>query len=211
MKRLEPILAVIAAISLILKLLLVPYSGTVFTISLFTLGVMYFYAGWMILNGIGIRSVFKRVYYVGLSPLRIISTIGLGVGIGFMCSGTLHKINSWAIANEMIVIGLVVTTTAVAILHFKSLKSTGKQLRNNTRRVVVVACLALLSLSVSKLTFAKINYKDHPGFLKAYENYLDNPDSIEAYRKYDIERNRMALTEYQFEQYMKSINESDQE
>jgi hypothetical protein len=211
MKRLEQILAVIVLISLVMKLFSIPFAGELFTLSVSILIIMYTYFGWLLFNDIRLRNMTKRVYYVGIPKSRIICTIGLGFGTGLVSSGVLFRIQLWPMTNEVVIFGLIVTSVSLLIILLASLKSTGKLLKRNIIRITTVVILGTASLFVSELTLMEVYHGDHPEYIKAYENYLKNPDSEEAVKRLEIEECRAFMTEKEFEQYMKSINESDQE
>ena len=47
----------------------------------------------------------------------------------------------------------------------------------------------------------KIQYRNHPAYVKAYSEYLRHPESEDALREKEIEYYRIILTEEEFERY----------
>ncbi|MCT4638497.1 MAG: hypothetical protein N4A72_12415 [Bacteroidales bacterium] len=209
MKRLEQILAVIVLISLVMKLFSIPFAGELLTLSVLILIIMYTFLGKLLFNGIRFRDRNKRVYFVGIPQSSIGCALGLGIGTGMICTGVLFKIQLWPSSEIMIMSGSIVTAVSILVTLVASFKSTTKFLKRNIIRIITVAILGIASLFVSDFTLIKIYHRDHPEYLKAYENYLKNPSSLEAIRKMDIEQCKAFMTDEEFEEYMKSPYSTD--
>ena len=53
------------------------------------------------------------------------------------------------------------------------------------------------------LTLDRIQYRNYPEYIKAYEEYLENPENEELRNKMELEFNRATMSEEDFKEYLK--------
>ncbi len=208
MQKLEKILGLIIIVSLILKLLLIPYSGILLTVTLMTLAFIYYPFGFAFFNEIRLRKIFKKESYKGISALRIIGAIAVGIGLSILCIGILFKLQSWAYSDTNLKFGLSVTFIALIIALIRLMKVKDNFYKKILKRIIIIGGLGLILLFIPRLSIIKIQFRNHPDYIKAYEAYLKNPDNEEIRDNMDIELNKATMSEKEFEEYMKHRNEN---
>ena len=203
MIKLEKILGVIVFIGLILKLTLIPGAGILLTLSLSTLACLYYPLGFAILNQIGFKKIFKKDSYKGISALRIIGAIAAGTALSTICIGILFKIQNWAGADINLMAGLVTTLIVLATALFKYFKEKGEFYIGIFKRIAIIGILGLILICLSNLTIAKIKFRNHPDYIKAYEMYLNNPQDEQLRQKLHIEYLKATMPKEEVEMYLK--------
>ncbi len=208
MQKLEKILGLIIIVCLILKLLLIPYSGILLTVTLMTLAIIYYPLGFAFFNEIRLRKILKKESYRGINALRIIGAIGVGIGLSILCIGILFKLQRWAYSDTNLKFGLFVTFIALIIVLIRISKVKDNFYKKILKRIIIVGGLGLFLLFVPELSIIKIQFRNHPNYIKAYEAYLKNPDNEEIRDKMYNELNKATMSEKEFEEYMKHRNEN---
>ena len=207
MIKLEKILGLVAVVSLILKLLLIPFSGTVLTISLLTLALIYYPLGFAFFNGIRLREILKKESYKGKSALRILGAIGVGMALSMLCVGILFKLQSWAYSNTNLSAGLFFTVIALIVVMIGLIKKKDDFHKTIFKRIIIFGGLGLFLLFIPELSIVKFQFRNHPDYIKAYEIYLQNPDNLESQEKLDYEFNKATMSEKEFNEYIKELKE----
>jgi len=203
MIKLEKILGVIALIGLILKLTLVTGGGTLLSLSLLTLACLYYPLGFALFNQIGFKKIFKKDSYKGLSALRIIGAIVAGMAISPICVGILFKIQNWTGADINLMAGLISTLIVMVVALFKYFKAKGEFYIGILKRIAIIGSLGLIFVCLSNLTIAKVRFRNHPDYIKAYEMYLDNPQDEQLRQKLHLEYLRATMSKEEVEIYLK--------
>jgi len=248
MKKSEKIFGILFVIAIIFKFALWTGGVLISTISLISLACIYFFFGFTFFNNIKLKNVFSGKSYEGISALRIIGSIGTGIGLSTVCFGILFKIAHWPGGGAMLSIGLIIIFVISTILLVKYLR-----LKNNLYimigvgiglvlfciwilsiildlpiyryplfqagvfiilvasfialinyyrsksdfyftiivRIIVIGGLGLLlTIKSFDIAITKIQYRNHPDLIKAYERYLNNPGNDEAHKQWRIEFER---------------------
>jgi hypothetical protein len=146
MKKLEIILMVGASTGLLLALLNVPLSSLIVSIFYVVLGLLYFYLGFALLNGIRFRDILKVDSYRGIGPWRIAIAIGSGIAlsnltIGFMCS-----ILTYPMAEIFLTYGIAIAAIMIILSLIK-----GARDKNVFYRTIIVRCLVFIAIAVAFL------------------------------------------------------------
>jgi len=205
MKRLEKILGIIVLIALIMKFTLIPLSNVLFLLSLSILACIYYPLGFALFNQIGFKQIFKKDSYKGLSALRILGAIGVGTTLSLICVGVLFKLLHWPGAMIQLISGLVSTLIILIVALIRYFKSKSEYLINIIKRICVVGGLGLLLAIASDLTIVRIQFRNHPEYIKAFELYEANPNDETLIKNLDIEYHRATMSEKEFEIYLKYI------
>ena len=155
MKKLEIILIVGAATGLLLALLNVPLSSLIVSLFFVALGLLYFYLGFALLNGIRLRDIFKAESYTGIGPWRIAIAIGTGIAlsnltIGFMCS-----ILTYPMAEMFLTSGLAIAALMIILALIKGAREKIAFYRNIILRCLVFIALAVAFLLIPEHIFEK--------------------------------------------------------
>jgi len=201
MKTFEKIFWIIFVIGIIFKLKLWPFGATFITISLFPLYFFYLFFGFAFFNKIKLRNIFKKDSYKEISVLRIIGSIGAGIGLSAICIGILFKLMFWPEGDLRLYAGLIPTFTIAIIALVKFFRSKSDFYKPILLRITIIGALGLPLCFVSDLEIVKFEYRNYPDYVKAYEIYLEDPQNEEANKQLEKAYNRVRLGE-EYEMFM---------
>jgi len=202
MIRLEKISAIVVLISLIMKLLLIPGGNTLFTLSLSLIACIYYPLGFAFFNQIRLRQAFEKKTYKDISVKRIVGGVGTGIALAITIVGILFKFQLWYGASTNLRIGLFLALIILVISLVKFIKSKDEYYLRIIKRAVLIGVFGLIIALIPSLTLAKIQFRKHPKYIKAYEMFLSNPESSELRTNLDLEYNRMKMSQENFEKYL---------
>ena len=205
MNRLEKILGLIVLIALILKLTLILGGGILIVLSLSILAIIYYPFGFALFNQIGFKQIFKKDSYKALSALRIIGAIGVGTALSIICVGLLFKLQHWPGSKINLLAGLITSLIILIIALIKYFKTKGDFYSRIIKRLIIIGGFGLIMLLISDLTIIKIQFRNHPDYIKAYELYMTNPQDESLIKNLDIEYHRATMSKEDFEMYLKYI------
>ena len=204
MRTLEKILALGILTGLILKFSLIS-GGDILTLwTTLLLACLYYPLGFLFFNQIRLRHVFKKTAYKDLSALKVIFAIVTGIGLSVICVGSLFKLLSLTGADQMLTIGLVITVITLTISISLFLKSKGMTSKFTIWRTSIGGVLGLVLLLTPELSIIKLQYRNHPDYIRAYEKYLTDPKNESLTKEKEREYYRIILTEEEFKLYEKS-------
>jgi hypothetical protein len=203
MNKLEKILGIIALLGLIFKFAIFHGGSLLLALSLSSLAFLYFYLGFAFFNQIGFKGIFKSESYKGLSKFRIIGAIGVGVALSMICIGILFKLQNWYFATLYLYGGLILALIIIIVTAFRFKKSKGDFYYRIFKRVAILGILGLLLLLISDLAIVKIQFRNHPSYINAYELYLQNPNDKALIKNMHLEYCRATMSEAAFKNYLK--------
>lgn len=174
MKKTEIIAAIVAVIGFIFQLLLWPGGGPLVVVSLSLLAVIYYF-GFALFNDIRFRQIFKKESYAGISPLRMIGSIGAGLSLSSVLSGLMYKIQSWPMAQTMLNAGMFFTAVIAVVGLPKYLKNKPDYLKQIFKKIVIIGGIGLIFLILPETALIDFKYRNHPAFRDAYKNALADP------------------------------------
>ena len=192
MNRFERLFGILFVVALVFKFFHWPGGGILATVSLTSLACLYYLFGFAIFNNIELNDIFNRKSYEGISALRIIGSIGVGWGLSTICMGILFKIQHWPGANIMLLSGFITIIVVFIIALVKFFLSKSDFYKTVLLRIAIIGGFGLIFFFTTDLglTVAKIQYRNHPDYIKAYELYLENLESQKAYHNWKIEHIR---------------------
>lgn len=205
MKKLEVILAILIPIFIILKFMLVPLSNILVACSLLLLALIYYAFGFAFFNNIRLRNIFKKESYKDKSALHIVGAISVGMALSDICMGILFKIQGYPMANTLLIIGLLSTLIILVIAVIRFLKSRSPYYSQMFKRIAIIGCLGLVFTFVSDLALVKIQFRNHPDYVKAYQEYEANPGSNESETKLNLEYKKATMSDEAFQKYLEFI------
>ena len=146
MKKPEVILIIGAVVGLLMSLFDVPLYSLIVSVFFIALGLLYFYLGFALLNGIRLPSIFKADSYKGIGPWRIAIAIGSGIAlsnltIGFMCS-----ILNYPMAEIFLTSGITIAAVMIILSLIK-----GARIKNAFYRNIILRCLVFIAIAVAFL------------------------------------------------------------
>lgn len=203
MRIAEKICGVLVFVSLLLKLALIPLSGLslLFVFAFLTIALIYFPLGFAFFNQIRLRRIFKSESYKGLSPGRILGAIGVGISLSPICLGIIFKIQDWPGANNMLEAGLIPSFIILIIAIYKYFKSTDHYYKRIVIRLLIIGVFGLTLLFTTQLRLVKIQFRNHPQYVHAYELYCKNPEDEILRYKLEIEFDRATMSDEDFKLY----------
>jgi hypothetical protein len=201
MRLLEKVFAGGILIALILKFNLIS-GGDIFLLwSILLVTILYYPFGFLFFNQIRLRDIFKKAAYKDTNMFKIVVAFIAGLGLAIICVGSLFKLLHFRGANEMLIVGLS-TILAVSLLILASIIRKDKVYSTYILvRVWMIGGVGVVLLLFSELDLIKIQYRNHPAYIKAYAEYLRHPESEDAVRKKDMEGYKIILSEEEFKRY----------
>jgi hypothetical protein len=209
MRNIEKILGLAFLAGLIMKFTFIPGAGMVITISILLIETIYYFLGFALFNEIPLRAIFKKDSYKGKSSRRIIGAIGAGIGISMICNGILFKLQDWPFALSSLGWGLVLTSIILVIAIVKFFKARSNYYILIFKRIAVIGIIGLILYFTPALTIVKFQFRNHPDYIKVYEQYANNPKDEMLRQKLGIEYRRATMTQRDFENYMKKVGQEN--
>jgi hypothetical protein len=141
-------------------------------------------------------------------PIKDYNTmIEVGIGIGLFCTWILLFIlNGSGYIYNFFQGGLFMIFVVAIIALIRCVRSKSEFYIMILLRITVIGWLGLLLTFKSlDLTITKIQYRNHPDYVKAYEKYLDNIGNEEVRKQLEIEYNKTLMFHEELENQNKSI------
>lgn len=129
-----------------------------------------------------------------------------GLGLSIISLGSLFKLLNLSGADEMLMIGLIVTSIVLIISLTLFLKNNDTNSKFTLWRVSIIGGIGVILMLTSELSIVKFQYRNHPDYIDAYAKYLSDPRNEELQKKKEMEYYRIILTEEEFRMYEKSTN-----
>lgn len=202
MKNLEKILGLAAIIALIMKLFLIPFGGVLTILSLSTLACVYYPFGFALFNGIRFRDVFKKISFRGVSKWQIIGGVSLGIGLAVMCMGILFRVQEWPGSGIILIAGLLITFAVLIVALIKYSKTKSEYYTPLFLRIGIIGGLGLILLILPQFAFTKFQFRNHPAYIKAFEDSVNDPQDEELRKIEQLEYNRATMPDELFQRYM---------
>jgi len=211
MKTFEKILIGLILIGLTMKFLFLPWAGLILALSIGGLAFLYMPFGIFLFNNIPLKKIFRTETYKGTSPIEIGKCLGLGYGLSMLLIGILFKIQHLPGTPLILMIGLLITLVFIILFLIQYIKSKNRQFFPVLWRAVVIGCFGILLFLTPSSTITKIQYRNHPQYIEAYENYLKDPKNEELQENLKIERSRIYLSKEEFEASLNEEHVANQE
>lgn len=179
-----------AIIGILLKIFLVT-GGTLFIgLSLSALACIYYPLGFFFFNSIKATKIFKKEAYKGMSILRGIGSVFVGLILSITLVGILFKILDLEGSGFMLLTGLSCMSVCVSVLLIKYFRNRKVVFyRNMVFRTVSVWVISLILFLTPGTTLVKFFYRDNPEYVKAYIEASKNPENKELqYKAEEIRR-----------------------
>lgn len=199
------VLSIIAWISVMLKFAMIPGGGVLLVLSLSFLAVFYIIFGFAYFNKLEFKEMVNPDTYDTIPQARIFAGVGLGISFGITCTGILYKLQFWTGGDVHLRTGLILLTGFLVFNLYKYLKTKSKYNRGILIRVVLIAAVGFIVLSVSSLSIVKTQFRNHPQYIQAYELYEKDPIDPILIEKLDLEYHRATMTPEDFENYLKYL------
>lgn len=188
MKLLERICILLFVVGFAMKTMLLRGGNELVMIGLTLLSMVYFYLGFALFNGIGLKSIFKQSSYTGTGTGRILGAIAVGGFLSITTIGLLFKLLILTGAREMLAIG--VTGLAIAlfaagflfIFQRKSMNSFYKKIFVKGGIAIILGVTLYLTPSSALIRFY---YRDDPAYAELYVKALENPSDEQIQKEFE--------------------------
>ena len=224
MKTFEKILIGLFLIGLTMKFFFLPFAGLVLTLACGMLALLYFMSGLTLFSNISFKDAFKRMFASsnkdtfkfgqneGLSPIQIFVSKLLAWGLSLLVLGILFKIQHFPNSGIMLILGFGTSLLCMVYYYIFYIQTKEKRYISILSRAVVICIIGFFTIfSPATLIIKKLQYRNHPQYIEAYENFLKDTENVELMRKVTIEHQRVILSEEEFEQYMREQESANQE
>ncbi|HEY0029288.1 MAG TPA: TPM domain-containing protein [Bacteroidia bacterium] len=201
MKLTEKILGALTILAIVFKLFLIPGGGVLFVIATQLLACLYFFFGFALFNSIRLRNIFSKAAYASVSTMKIVGAALMGIPLSMICVGITFKIQMWPGAQAMLIAGMTPAIIIFIISYIKYLTTKHVFYIHAMIRCGIFVAVAILLFFTSAITLMKIEYRDHPEFIKAFEASWLDQENEDLYKKMELERNRVYLEPGDFKQY----------
>jgi glucan phosphoethanolaminetransferase (alkaline phosphatase superfamily) len=199
MKKFEKIIGLILIIGLIFKFALIPGGSFFVVISLIILSFLYFFFGVALLNQVILKNAFKKDSYKDISIAKVVIAIGAGIGLAMACIGILYKIQHWEGSILYLTISIIILAIISIICFIRFLKNKEPYYTRTFKRVIIFGGMGILMLLISDMALVKFQYRNHPLYIKAYQDYINDPKNDEYKRNLIKESDRIKLPEEVFQ------------
>lgn len=143
MKKFEIILIIGAVIGFLMVLFNIPLNSVVVSLFFVVLGLLYFYLGFALFNGIRLRNIFKADSYNGLGTWRILLAVGTGMALSELTIGFMFTILNYPMAKSLIIFGIVLTVIMIILALIRNTKE-----KNQFYRYIILRCLVFVIIAV---------------------------------------------------------------
>jgi len=167
MKRTEIIFAILLIIGLAFKFLLIPFGGTITTLSAMSLSIFYYAFGFAYFNQIKLKTIFKKDSYNEISILRIIGSVATGFTLSSLLIGILFKLQNWPLANNSLIAGLFSSVPILIIVVIKFIRNRTQFYKRILLRILIFGVAGLLFISISEIGLVKMQFRNYPDYIKA--------------------------------------------
>lgn len=191
MRKVEIGLVVLAVIGFLFKLMAWPFAGVMLVLGTSTLGYMYFFLSFALLNDIGFRQIFKKGSFKGVGAGKIVASIFVGFALCLATLALLFKLQFWPGAARYTQVSLFWMTILVAIAIVTGFMKKPSFTQSTSARIIILAALILISYLTPSTTLIDIFYRHHPDYAAAYKDYITNPEDSLAQKRYDQEWEKM--------------------
>lgn len=195
MKKTELTLCILSSIGIMLYLLPVPGGSMLTVLALTFLTLLYFFFGFALFNGIRGRDLFKGTTYTGISALKIVGGVGVGMSLSTVVIGILFRVMMWPGGSFMILIGCAPIIIVGIIAGVRASSSNSPFAKRVLVRAVVFGGLGVLCFMVSSITIIKVKYRNHPEYVRAVEEANANPENEALQQKARDEYDKIEASE----------------
>lgn len=199
MRKTENILGLTLLAGLIMKFTFMPGVGLIITISVLSIAIMYYFLGFALFNQIQLSKIFNRDSYKGISKLRILGAVGAGIGLSMICNGVLFKVQNWPSGLSSLDLGLGLTSIVFLISVYKFIKTRSRFYILIFKRTAVIGILGLILFFTPDLSIIKLQFRNYPDYINAYEQFANNPKDVTLKQKLDTEYRKVITTKKESE------------
>jgi hypothetical protein len=175
MGKFEKIILALVCIALILTLQLIEGGAFLLFITALLLSLLYFPFGFLLIHRIGLKKMFKSETYQAIKSGHIIIAVVAGISFSMMWIGILFKMLRYEGSEFMLISGLIPCLIILVFAFIKYNQTKTALYKNMLLRAVFFGAIGAVLFMSSDLTIVRYQYRNHPDYVKAYEQYTANP------------------------------------
>jgi len=184
MKKTELILIVIVIVSILLSIVNLPGGVLFTTLSILSLSGLYFYLGLFLFNGIPLKGIFKKSSYKGLSVVRILGTMFLGLVYAALLIGILFKFNYWPGGHFLLLTGINLLILSIIVLFLKTLLSKTVFYKKYLFQSIAFLVVAVAFYFIPFGYIERIKFRNNPEILAVVEALSKDINNQALWDKY---------------------------
>jgi hypothetical protein len=179
MRIIEKTLCILAVTGYIFILLFWTGGEMMTAFTLMGLCLLYLFLSFAILNGVRLRSVFKKAAYAGIPSMHITAAIVTGLVLAHTCFCLIFGTLLWMGHTELLVTAIV-TCSIVVIVSIISRRRDIIYYNRILTRTITLMCICVVLVVFSPRNIAlEIEYKNHPALIEAQEKSWADPLNAE--------------------------------
>jgi hypothetical protein len=183
MKRFELIVGIIAVFGIILKILHVPGSGILISLTLSMLAMLYYAFSFALFHGIRLRNIFKKAAYKEANAKRIIGAIGLGWALSALIMGALFKLQSWPGGDFQLLTGLVTLGIILLIASIFYFRNKAEYYKRVIKKIFIYGAFALVLYLTPTTVLVDIYHRNNPDYAEILKKVLADPNNLELQKQ----------------------------
>jgi uncharacterized membrane protein len=198
MEKIEKILLALVAIALVLKFTFVPFGSLILAVALTSLAIIYACFGLLFFNKNKDAKTPKA------------ASAMLGIGLFITCIGILFRVQLWPLSKINLLLGLIISFIAFVVITISHSNKKNENYKFIAKRVIIISGFGLILFLLPSLFFVKLQYRNYPDYIKAYEAHEKDPHNRELRENLDIEYYR-TISEEAAENHIKFLQQTKQE
>ena len=208
MIKIEKIAGLTVFLGILLKYWLLIAGGSILvTLSLGVLADLYFLFGFALFNQIDFKEIFKSKSYTEINKHKIISSIIISIGFAMILVGAIFKFNHWPGSTLLLVFGTLISLISAVAFIFSYFKSKDNFYLRVLKRIAIIATFSIMLTVISNSALARIQLRNNPDYIKAYEEYQKDPQNMELRKKMNLEYYKATVSKEEYELYLERTKE----
>jgi hypothetical protein len=191
MKKAERTLGAIAIVAMIINLLDIAGSIMLTTLSLSLVSILYMYLSFALFNDIRLKKIFKQESYKGISKMRIVGAVLIGLALSMTTMGLLFKFLTLPGAYFFLVFGLLGLHISLIVSLIKYQKSKSDYYIKIFKRIAIYGLIGLFLMILPRETWLEFRNRDYPEYIEAVKASWEDPDNKELWDKANEEERKM--------------------
>jgi hypothetical protein len=179
MKKTELILGIIISLSVIMNLLMIPFAGPLNVVSIGALAMIYVPLGYFIFNNTKLSDLSDQEVSKGISTMKAIGTIGLGVALSITLIGILFKLMRWPGANTNLAAGLFLQGIILIIAYLRYSQNKSSDYIIIFKRIAIIGGTGLILFLLPHYAIMEFKYRNHPSYIEAVKKSDAHPENKE--------------------------------
>ncbi|HYV95754.1 MAG TPA: hypothetical protein VE978_28545 [Chitinophagales bacterium] len=188
LKKIELVLVILSAASIVLKLLHASFAGSLVIVSFSSLSFFYLARAMYLGGG---RLLFFQRQNPNISFTRKMTTYVSGFAISLTCIGVIFKFQFWQGSRSQILIGVLSGALAVVLTMFLSRKTGLSIYRQLLTRVTIFFAIGVMLFLTTDARLLDIVHPGNDPEKAAFKKYLEHPEDPQAQKEWEEAQHEM--------------------